>query len=104
MYTVEYLPVAKKDMVDIVTYISKELQNPLVAEKFAIEMVEKIEGLARFPYSNSAYFPIRKLKREYRKLQIKNFIAWYYVDEETKIITVSRVLYSKRDVHSMLDT
>ena len=28
MYKLEYLPVARKDMIEIVRYISRELQNP----------------------------------------------------------------------------
>lgn len=103
MYTVEYLPIAKNDMVDIVKYISNDLQSPLVAEKFAVEMIEKIEGLSLLPYRNSVYFPVRQLKKEYRRLQINNFIAFYYVEEETKVVTVARVLYNKRDFQRILD-
>ncbi len=103
MYKIEYLPIAQNDMVDIVKYISNELQSPLVAEKFAVEMIEKIESLSLFPYSNSVYFPVRKLKKEYRRLQIKNFIAFYYVDEQSKVVTVARVLYNKRNISSILD-
>lgn len=103
MYKVEYLPIAKNDMIDIIKYISNDLKSPLVAEKFAMEMVEKIEGLSLFPYSNSVYSPLRQLKKEYRRLQIKNFIAFYYVNEETRIVTVARVLYNKRNISSILD-
>ncbi len=103
MYTVEYLPLAKNDMVGITKYISNDLESPLIAERFAVEMVEKIEGLSLFPYSNSVYFPVRQLKKEYRRLQIKNFIAFYYVDEQSKVVTVARVLYNKRNIGSILD-
>lgn len=103
MYTVEYLPIAKNDLVGITKYISNDLQSPLVAEKFAIEIIEKIEGLSLFPYSNSVYFPVRQLKKEYRKLQIKNFIAFYYVDEQTKVVTIARVLYNRRNITKILD-
>ena len=40
MYDLEYLPAARKDLVDIVRYISQELQNPDAAEHLAIEMIE----------------------------------------------------------------
>ncbi len=66
-------------------------------------MIEKIEGLALFPYSNSVYFPVRQLKKEYRRLQIKNFIALYYVDEQAKIVTIARVLYNRRNISKILD-
>ena len=33
MYKLEYLPVARKDMLEIVRYISRELQNPDAADR-----------------------------------------------------------------------
>ena len=35
MYKVQYLKIATTDMSEIVSYISKELSNPLTAEKMA---------------------------------------------------------------------
>ena len=35
MYKLEYLPVAQRDMVEIVRYISGELQNPAAADRLA---------------------------------------------------------------------
>ena len=39
MYKLEYLPVAQRDMVEIVRYISGELQNPAAADRLAMELV-----------------------------------------------------------------
>lgn len=35
LYKLEYLPVARKDMLEIVRYISRELQNPDAADRLA---------------------------------------------------------------------
>ena len=40
MYKLEYLPVARKDMLEIVRYISGELQNPDAADHLAVELVD----------------------------------------------------------------
>ena len=40
MYKLEYLPVARRDMIEIVRYISQELQNPTAADKLAMELIE----------------------------------------------------------------
>lgn len=103
MYKLEYLPVALRDMVDIARYISKELKNPIAADNMANEFVKSAEAWIDFPYSNPAYYPIRPLKKEYRKLLVKNFIMFYYVDEAEKIITITRVIYAKRDCGKILD-
>ena len=103
MYKLEYLPIALNDMVDIVRYISNELKNPIAADKIANEFVNSAEALIDFPYSNPVYHPIRPLNKEYRKLLVKNFIIFYYVDETEKIITIARVVYAKRDYGKILD-
>ena len=67
MYKLEYLPVAQRDMVEIVRYISGELRNPAAADRLAMELVNAAESILTFPYALPAYQPIRLLKREYRK-------------------------------------
>lgn len=49
MYKLEYLPVARKDMLEIVRYISRELQNPDAADRLAGELVNAAEGVLLFP-------------------------------------------------------
>lgn len=103
MYKLEYLPVAQRDMVEIVRYISGELQNPVAAESLAMELVNAAESVLTFPYALPAYQPIRSLKREYRKILVQNFFVFYWVDEERKLVTVARVVYAKRDISRLLE-
>lgn len=42
MYKLEYLPVARKDMLEIVRYISRELQNPDAADRLAVELIDAV--------------------------------------------------------------
>lgn len=103
MYKLEYLPVAQRDMVEIVRYISGELQNPTAAARLAMELVNSAESVLTFPYALPAYQPIRSLKREYRKILVQNFLMFYWVDEEKKLVTVARVVYAKRDISRLLE-
>ena len=57
MYKLEYLPVARKDMIEIVRYISRELQNPDAADRLAVELVNAAESVLTFPYAAPAYQP-----------------------------------------------
>lgn len=102
MYRLEYLPIARKDMLDIVKYISMELQNPDAANHLAVEMVDAAESLVTFPYTTPAYQLIRPLKHEYRKILVQNFLMFYWVDEEKKLVTVARVVYAKRNYGRLL--
>ena len=103
MYKLEYLPVARKDMLEIVRYISGELQNPDAADRLAVELVNAAENVLTFPYATPAYRPIRPLKHEYRKILVQNYLILYWVDEEKKLVTVARVVYAKRDYGRLLD-
>ena len=102
MYKLEYLPVAQKDMIEIVRYISRELQNPDAADRLAMELVNAAESVLTFPYATPAYRVIRPLKHEYRKIQVQNFLMFYWVDEGKKLVIVARVVYAKRDYDRLL--
>ena len=103
MYKLEYLPTALKDMIDIIRYISVELKNPDAANRLAVELVDTAESVLTFPYATPAYQPIRPLKREYRKILVQNYLMFYWVDEEKKLVTVARVVYAKRDYGRLLE-
>ncbi len=103
MYKLEYLPVAQNDMVETVQYISQKLKNPAAAEHLAVEMIEAAENVLAFPYALPAYQPLRPLKHEYRKIIVKNFLMFYWVDEEKRIVTIARVIYTKRNVVQLLE-
>lgn len=92
-----------RDMVEIARYIAVELKNPIAANNTADELVEAAESIPAFPYANPAYIPIRPLKHEYRKLIVKNYIMLYRVDEARKLVTVSRVVYARRDYDKILE-
>jgi len=102
MYRLTFLPIAKQDMTDIVHYISNELFNPVAAAALAEEMIEAAERLCDFPYINTVHQTIKPLKQEYRKLLVKNYIMFYWVDEKKKLITIVRVIYARRDYEKLL--
>ena len=102
MYSLQYLPVARRDMLEIVRYISMDLQNPNAADRLAMNLIEAAEGVCVFPYAAPAYQPIRPLKHEYRKLVVQNYRMLYWVDEEKKLVTVARVVYAKRNYDRLL--
>ena len=89
MYNLEYLPVARQDMIEIVRYIGVELANPVAADRLATELIEAGESLP--------------LKHEYRKLLVQNYFMFYWVDEEKKLVTIARVIYARRDYNLLLE-
>lgn len=102
MYKLEYLPIALQDIVEIVNYISHTLKNQESASNLAESFIEKAESLLIFPYKNPVCQLIRPLKYEYRKILVENYIMFYRVDEEKKLVTIARVIYAKRDFSNLL--
>lgn len=82
MYKLEYLPVARKDMLEIVRYISGELQNPDAADCLAMELVDAAKSKLTFLYATPACQLICPLKHEYRNILVQNYLMLYWVDEE----------------------
>lgn len=103
MYSLEYLPAALRDMVEIAQYISRALDNPAAASHLSEELIQAGESIPAFPYANPAYIPLRPLKHEYRKLLVHNYLMLYWVDELEKTVTVARVVYAKGDYPSRLE-
>lgn len=103
MYKLEYQPIARQDMIDIVTYISKVLCNPIAAQRLADRFISEAENIRVCPYAMLVYHPIRPMKYEYRKLPVKNYIMFYRVNEQEKLITVTRVIYAKSDYDQKIE-
>jgi addiction module RelE/StbE family toxin len=102
MYNLEFLPIAQQDMTEIVQYISRDLCNPMAANRLADDMIDAANRLCDFPYINAVHQTIKPLKHEYRKLIVKNYVIFYWVDENRKLVTIARVIYARRDYEKLL--
>lgn len=102
MYKLEFLPVAKNDMLEIIKYISDELKNPVAASKLAENFISSAEKICDFPYSNKVYTPIKPLGLEYRRIIVEHYLMFYTVNEDAKTVTIMRVLYAKRNISEQI--
>jgi addiction module RelE/StbE family toxin len=99
-YAVKYLPVAKRDLLEIVAYISEKLAAPKAALDFIDEIEKKITGLKINPYSHRLYRPSRPIDTEYRLLTVKNYLVFYVVTDD--IVEIHRVIYNKRNLSKIV--
>ena len=97
-YSLVYLQSAKKDLIEVMRYITENLKNPTAAKNLAGKIKKALETAGIYPYSNPLYYPLNSLKYEYRKIIIDNYIVFYHVMEEEKYIIISRVIYGKRNL------
>lgn len=102
MYKIQYLPQAKSDLSEITGYIANELHAPNAAFDLLDDFEHSIEILSKYPYSHRVYQPLKHLENEYRILPVNNYLFFYSVIEQEKIVEVSRILFGRMNVDSLI--
>lgn len=102
MFKLSYLPLANRDIADAVNYIADELLAPKAALDLLDALDKSISRLKDFPYSCRVYQPVKPLEQEYRIMPVKNYAVFYTVDEQKKLVEITRVIYAKRDLDKQL--
>ncbi|MCM0760991.1 type II toxin-antitoxin system RelE/ParE family toxin [Sporomusa sphaeroides] len=99
MYDIRYLPLARKDLTAITTYIADQLNAPQAAMNLLDSLDEAISRLRLFPYSCKVYQPVKALNSEYRLLPVKNYAVFYVVKEQ--FVEIHRIVYAKMDLRKL---
>ncbi|MDR1803431.1 MAG: type II toxin-antitoxin system RelE/ParE family toxin [Treponema sp.] len=94
--------IAEEDILDTVKYIANVLKAPAAANNLLDEIERHEEILENtpniYPFVPDEYLAQRGLKFT----RIKNYLLFYTINEEEKIITVIRFLYARRDWKNIL--
>ncbi len=96
-YKITYLPAAQNDLLEITEYIAVKLNNPEAALKQAERIRDAVNNAAENPYMYPVHYPVKKLKHDYRKIPVNNYLIFYWVEESKKTITAARILYNRRN-------
>lgn len=96
-YSINVTRAAEKDLNSAVDYIDTILMNPQAADDLLKEAEEKIKELAVFPKKYQLVDdPVLK-SWEVRSMIIKNYLAFYTVDDMAHTVNIIRFLYGKRN-------
>lgn len=101
-YIVKITDMAIGQIKEIVTYISVSLSEPETAIKWADFLKNKIADLSFMP----GRYPL--IDREpwksegVRKMTVKNFLIYYYINENEKAVWVTTVVYGRREQLNIL--
>src|SRR5665648_359216 len=69
-YPIEYLPIAEKDLIEILEYV--QIDNPAAALQLLEEIDKAISKLAYFPYMGYIPKDQRLIQLSYRNLVVEN--------------------------------
>jgi len=93
-FRIEYLPIAEKDLTEILDYI--QIDNPTAALNLLDEIDKAISKLAYFPYMGHAPKDHRLILLNYRMLVVENYLVFYVVLDEEEGVEIRRILHGKR--------
>ena len=96
-YKIKFSKEARNDYFDIIKYIKYDLMEPDIANKYLRLINEEINKLAYNPQRFSTVDIEIKNNYKVHKLIIKNYIVFYRINENNKIINIERILYCASD-------
>lgn len=84
-------------MEEIKNYIANELFAPQAAHNLLLEIKKTAASLERMPERNPLVDVEKWREQGIRKTTVKNFIIYYWTDEEHMTVHITAVVYGKRD-------
>ena len=97
MYNVEYLPLADADIIEAEIYLYK--LSPAAVDKLTEAIDEKIRNILDYPLM----YPTYPYDERFRFVVLPyEYILFYRVNEDSKILTIHRLLHGMRDITNVL--
>jgi toxin ParE1/3/4 len=95
-YEVKVTRQAHRQMREIALYIANECCAPEAAQNL-LDKLESINDLAEMPKRHSLVDKEPWRNAGVRKVIVKNFLIYFWVDDENMRVQVTGVIYEKRD-------
>ena len=96
-FRVIYLPQTIKDREEIKSYLSQFYKG--TSKRFFALLKTKISMLKNFPLSCPAY----EGNSRYRKLVVGDYLVFYVVHENAKVVEIHYIIHGSRNLTNLLD-
>jgi plasmid stabilization system protein ParE len=103
MYSLVITNIAEEDILDTVYYIANVLKAPTAANNLLDEIERHEEILENTPNIYPSVPDEYLAQRGLKFTRIKNYLLFYAINEDDKIVTVIRFLYARRDWKNILN-
>ena len=101
-YTVKVTSQAEEQIQEILHYISHELKAPEAALHLLDTFEDTFTSLALFPQRVSLIAEEPWHTKGIHRLPVKNFLVYFWIDEDNLKVQITAVIYGKRDQLSQL--
>ncbi len=101
-YQVNITKNAERDLNNAALYIAGALGSNIAAVRLLDTADEVLSSLSDFPKRNGLVRDAFLAENGIRMQMVNNYLAFYVIREETKSVTVLRIINSRRDWASML--
>ena len=102
-YDVKITEHARLDMKMIYEYIADTLMESVTAEKQYTRIETAVFSLNQMPERFRRYEKEPWRSRNLRVMPVDNYIVFYTVDNEKRVVSVARIMYGRRDTEKELD-
>jgi plasmid stabilization system protein ParE len=103
-YSYRFTEKAEQDFDEILRYISIDLVNPTAAQNLGRKIFEKIDMVRVFPDSGAPVDNEFLADKTIRKLLVDNYVVYYKVHYDEKVISIIRIIFGKRNLEEILKT
>jgi len=102
VYLVNITKPAERDIREAANYIANELRNKAAAIRLLNDVAEAIYSLETMPLRYALVYDEVLAKQGMRFFPLNNYLVFYVVREEKKVVVIERFLYGRRDWATIL--
>lgn len=96
-YQVEISETAEQDLKNIISYLRHNLAGDIIADKYKILFKQELKNLENIAGSMSIIDEKLTGHKNIRKINVRNYIIFYIVDEEISKVLVLRIGHAFMD-------
>ena len=101
-YEVKITEPAQRQLQEIVRYIAGDLQEKRTALRMLDTLEKEILSLSTLPNRVALTEEEPWHSAEIRKMPVKNYLVYFWVDEEQKKVQITAAVYGRRDQRAAL--
>ena len=102
-YKIKVTRQAKEHLALIREYIATELKEPIIAKRILKLLKSEMMSLQTMPYRVKCIDEQPWGELGFRKIRVKNYYIYFWVDENRKEVQILAVIYVRRDRAKQLE-